>query len=240
MRPINHANLSFRITRRTGLALEVDALPFSSDKISMMTDPAPRSRSLSLHSLHGSQQRTFPDNSAQRRVSVESFSDQKHSQDSSSPRRSSRRISGAMYFSNFKRPNETKDNVQARKNTLENTYLLEPKTRFPEIKVKAVLNEVLEKLESHTYSPTHSPFLAKLLSTRVLENVKRLNIERYKIVCLVTTSVTIGSNASQGLRIASRCLWNDQFDTVVSASFETKDFFAVGTVYGIYYEQQCQ
>ena len=95
-----------------------------------------------------------------------------------------------------------------------------------------MLNEVLEKLESHTYSPTHSPFLAKLLSTRVLENVKRLNIERYKIVCLVT----IGSKASQGLRIASRCLWNDQFDTVVSASFETKDFFAVGTVYGIYYE----
>ena len=232
MRLINHANLSFLITRRTGLALEVDALPFSSGKISMMTDPASRSRSQSLHSLHGSQQRTSPDNSAQRRVSVESFSDQKHSQDSSSARRSSRRISGAMYFSNFKRPNETKDNVQARKNTFENTYRLEPKTRFPEIKVKAVLNEVLEKLESHTYSPTHSPFLAKLLSTRVLENVKRLNIERYKIVCLVT----IGSKASQGLRIASRCLWNDQFDTVVSASFETKDFFAVGTVYGIYYE----
>ncbi|XP_073241345.1 dynein light chain Tctex-type 5-like [Porites lutea] len=151
------------------------------------------------------QQRTSWDNSAQRRVSVESFSDQKHSQDSSSPRRSSRRISGAMYFSNFKRPNETKDNVQARKNTFENTYRLEPKTRFPEIKVKAVLNEVLEKLESHTYSPTHSPFLVKLLSTRVLEKVKRLNIERYKIVCLVT----IGSKASQGLRIASRCLWND-------------------------------
>ena len=233
MRLINHANLSFLITRRTGLALEVDALPFSSVKISMMTDPASRSRSQSLqYSLHGSQQRTSPDNSAQRRVSVESFSDQKHSQDSSSPRRSSRRISGAMYFSNFKRPNETKDNVQARKNTFENTYRREPKTRFPEIKVKAVLNEVLEKLESHTYSPTHSPFLAKLLTTTVLENVKRLNIERYKIVCLVT----IGSKASQGLRIASRCLWNDQFDTVVSASFETKDFFAVGTVYGIYYE----
>ena len=232
MKLINHANLSFLITRRTGLALEVDALPFSSDKISMMTDPASRSRSQSLHSLHGSQLRTSPDNSAQRRVSVESFSDQKHSQDSSSPRRSSRHISGAMYFSNFKRPNETKDNVQARKNIFENTYRLEPKTRFPEIKVKAVLNEVLEKLESHTYSPTHSPFLAKLLSTRVLENVKRLNIERYKIVCLVT----IGSKASQGLRIASRCLWNDQFDTVVTASFEKKDFFAVGTVYGIYYD----
>ena len=232
MRLINHANLSFLITRRTELALEVDALPFSSDKISMMTDPASRSRRQSLHSLHGSQQRTSPDNSAQRRVSVESFSDQKHSQDSSSPRRSSRHISGAMYFSNFKRPNETKDNVQARKNIFENTYRLEPKTRFPEIKVKAVLNEVLEKLGSHTYSPTNSPFLAKLLSTRVLEKVKRLNIEGYKIVCLVT----IGSKVSQGLRIASRCLWNDQFDTVVTASFEKKDFFAVGTVYGIYYD----
>ena len=96
-----------------------------------------------------------------------------------------------MYFSNFK-PNETKDNVQARKNTFENTYRLEPKTRFPEIKVKAMLNEVLEKLGSHTYSPTNSPFLAKLLSTRVLEKVKRLNIEGYKIVCLVT----IGSKVS--------------------------------------------
>ena len=130
------------------------------------------------------------------------------------------------------KPRITYRSIQARKNTFENTYRLEQKTRFPEIKVKAVLNEVLEKLESHTYSPTHSPFLAKLLSTRVLENVKRLNIERYKIVCLVT----IGSKASQGLRIASRCLWNDQFDTVVTASFETKDFFAVGTVYGIYYD----
>ena len=235
MRLINHANLSFLITRRTGLALEVDALPFSSDKISMMTDPASRSRRQSLHSLHGSQQRTSPDNSAQRRVSVESFSDQKHSQDSSSPRRSSRHISGAMYFSNFKRPNETKDNVEV--DTGSKKYLREhvpsrAKDSLSEIKVKAVLNEVLEKLESHTYSPTHSPFLAKLLSTRVLENVKRLNIERYKIVCLVT----IGSKASQGLRIASRCLWNDQFDTVVTASFEKKDFFAVGTVYGIYYD----
>ena len=133
MRLINHANLSFLITRRSGLALEVDALPFTSDKISMMTDPASSSRSQSLHSLHGSQLRTSPDNSAQRRVSVESFSDQKHSQDSSSSRRSSRRISGAMYFSNFKRPNETKDNVQARKNIFEKTYRLQPKTRFPEI-----------------------------------------------------------------------------------------------------------
>lgn len=73
---------------------------------------------------------------------------------------------------------------------------------------------------------------AKLLTTRILESVKQLNIERYKFVCLVT----IGTKGSQDLRIASRCLWDDQFDTFVSVCFERQGFFAVGTVYGVYFE----
>ena len=199
-----------------------------------MSEAGSRSRSQSLQSSHQNQRRISQDNS-QRRVSILSArSDQKDSQDNTSPRKISvsRRISGASFFSNLKKPTELKDQSHERRSRFENTYRLEPKSRFPEEKVRAVINESLETLESHKYSATHSPFVAKLLSARVLENVKQLNIERYKVVCLVT----IGSKEAQGLRIASRCLWNDQFDTFVSACFDSEHFFALGTVYGIYYE----
>lgn len=173
----------------------------------------------------------------QRRISVESVkSDRKQSTQEGTSRKISiqgatRRISAAAYFSNWKKPAEAPPKEE-RKSCVENTYRMEPKVRFPEGKVRALIQEALDTLESHTYSASHSPFLAKLLSGRVLENVKQLNIERYKVVCLVT----IGSKASQGLRLASRCLWNDQFDTFVSACFEGQEFFAVGTVYGVYFE----
>ncbi|KAL9951871.1 hypothetical protein ACROYT_G044610 [Oculina patagonica] len=190
----------------------------------------------SSQSRNENQRRISVDSSQgrQRRVSVDSVSERKYSQEGTSRKISvpgARRISGASYFSNWKKPAETcvKDD---KKRCFENTYRLEPKIRFPEGKVRAVIKEALDTLVSHTYSANHSPFVAKLLSARVLENVKQLNIERYKVVCLVT----IGSKERQGLRIASRCLWNDQFDTFVSVCFEGEHFFAVGTVYGVYFE----
>lgn len=167
--------------------------------------------------------------SSQRRVSIES------NKSGTSTRRISvsRRFSASSFVSTFRKPTDTTERSQAKNNLLfENTYHLEPKSHFPEGKVRAVINEALETLASHTYSATHSPFVAKLLSARLLESVKQLNIERYKVVCLVT----IGSKESQGLRIASRCLWDVQFDTFVSVCFESARFFAVATVYGIYYE----
>ena len=185
-----------------------------------MNEISPRSRSQSLRSSEGTTENQRPnslDSQQQRRVSIESVkSNRRLSQQESSSRRISsvsRRISAASFFSNLKKPTDAKDQAYDKKNRFENTYRLEPKNRFPEGKVRAVIKEALETLTSHKYSATHSSFLAKLLSSRLLENVKQLNIERYKIVCIVT----IGSKESQGLRIASRCLWNAQFDTSVSA-----------------------
>ena len=195
-----------------------------------MTEIGSRSRSQSLRSSEGTtenQGRISQDSQQQRRVSIDS------GKSSTSKRMSlSRRISAATFFSNLKKPTDAKDQAHDRKNRLENTYRLEPKNRFPEGKVRTVIKDALETLKSHQYSATHSPFLAKLLSSRLLENVKQLNIERYKVVCVVT----IGSKESQGLRIASRFLWNDKFDTSVSACLEGERFFAVGTVYGVYFE----
>lgn len=165
--------------------------------------------------------------------------ERKLSDESSSSRKlsvagSARRFSATAFVSGFKKTDNV-DRSQAKRNpheSYENTYRLEPKHRFPEGKVQAIIEEALETLATHKYSATHSPFMAKLLSSRVLESVKQLNIERYKVICLTT----IGSKASQGLRIASRCLWDGQCDTFVNACFENERFFAVCTVYGVYYE----
>ena len=55
---------------------------------------------------------------------------------------------------------------------------------------------------------------------------------RYKIVVVVQ----IGQNTNQGVRVASRCLWDDKRDTFASASFSNKHMWAVGEVYAVLME----
>ena len=57
-------------------------------------------------------------------------------------------------------------------------------------------------------------------------------IPRFKVICLVH----IGQLGAQGLRIGSRCLWDEKFDTFSTFEFRNNSIFAVGSVYGIYYE----
>lgn len=122
---------------------------------------------------------------------------------------------------------------EEKKQEVENTYRTEPKRKFPEREVKEIIQNSLEALLGElTYNATECGFLTKLLSSRIMEQVKSLNIERYKLVCLVN----VGSKHNQGLRIASRCLWNADFDTHVTASIENGTLFAVATVYGVYFE----
>ena len=71
-------------------------------------------------------------------------------------------------------------------------------------------------------------FLLQVLKARV----KDLMLSRYKIVSIVH----IGQLKDQGLRMGSRCLWDQSFDTFTTYEYRNKFLFAVGTVYGIYAE----
>ena len=71
-------------------------------------------------------------------------------------------------------------------------------------------------------------FLLQVLKARV----KDLMLSRYKIVSIVH----IGQLKDQGLRMGSRCLWDQSFDTFTTYEYRNKSLFAVGTVYGIYAE----
>ena len=72
--------------------------------------------------------------------------------------------------------------------------------------------------------------LANELSTSIKDAVKALGLTRYKLV----VHVTLGQRAGQGMRVASRGLWDATTDSFVSETYENASLFACAQVYGVY------
>lgn len=115
----------------------------------------------------------------------------------------------------------------------ENTYKLEPDKRFNAREVKEILNETLEEsLQDVKYEQAKCKALSKSLSHTICERVKLLGFKRFKYVA----TVTIGEMKGQGVRIASRFLWNEKHDNWVDAVYTNSELFAVAVVYAVYQE----
>ncbi|CAG5122053.1 unnamed protein product [Candidula unifasciata] len=115
----------------------------------------------------------------------------------------------------------------------ENTYQLEPTKKFPHSTVNNFIKESMENLLSDEhYRPDFCRDVTKTLSETIKARIKSLMIPRYKIICLVQ----IGELKSQGIRVGSRCLWDDSNDTFWTHEFRNKSIYAIASVYGIYYE----
>ena len=115
----------------------------------------------------------------------------------------------------------------------ENTYKMAPDKKFPIRSVKNILKEVLmENLTEASYEASACRQLSKTLSDELKNRVKKLNIQRYKVISMVY----IGSLGSQAVRIGSRCLWDVNCDTYSSYEFKNNSLFAVAMVYGVYFE----
>eukprot|EP00729_Bicosta_minor_P004120 gene4120-14860_t len=116
---------------------------------------------------------------------------------------------------------------------LENTYKMKPDRKFEVKPVKELIEKVLkEQLEEEKYDARASRQMAKTLSTIITNRVKALKYERYKIV----TTVTVGQIADQGVRVASRCLMDQETDQFASGTFKNSSLFGIATVYGFYFE----
>jgi hypothetical protein len=48
--------------------------------------------------------------------------------------------------------------------------------------------------------------------------------------------VTVGEKTGQGIRMASRCLWDTATDNFASEFYENASVFCVAMVFGLYYE----
>ncbi|NWX35035.1 TC1D3 protein, partial [Notiomystis cincta] len=114
-----------------------------------------------------------------------------------------------------------------------NTYRLEPRSeiqnRLVRDKAQAIL---MNKLQETKYDGASSPFLCASISEEILKAVKELDYDRYKYV----VTVLIVEKANQAMIVASRCLWDDQRDTWVSAKFETDTFIALALIMACYYD----
>ena len=116
---------------------------------------------------------------------------------------------------------------------IQNSYKLEPDRRFPVQEVQKIAEQVLqENLKNQKYEGEKCSMLCPSLSRLIQDKVKSIGLQRYKLITLVS----IGENKSQSARVASRCLWNENFDNYASANFYTETMFAQATVFGIYLE----
>ncbi|XP_033101012.1 tctex1 domain-containing protein 1-B-like [Anneissia japonica] len=117
---------------------------------------------------------------------------------------------------------------------VENTYRMDPPKRFVVEHVEPIIQTALEKHLSDIsmYDATAIGSLSKTIAGEVNDQVKLLNFERFKLICIVY----IGEKRDQDVRLGSRCLWDSQRDTFASASYENTALFASATVYGLYYE----
>jgi hypothetical protein len=114
----------------------------------------------------------------------------------------------------------------------QNTYKMYPDRTMNVETVRQIIKRNLQILETEVYDPKYSRDLSKSLSNGILQELKMLGIARYKFVC----TVTIGQIGGQTIRVASRCVWDQETDSFVCESFKNKTLFAVATIYGVYHE----
>lgn len=99
--------------------------------------------------------------------------------------------------------------------------------------VKKIVDEVLnEKLNGVVYNDKVATALALEISNMVKLRCKTLKMPRYKII----VQTFIGENLNQGLRVASKSVWNPRFDNYASGVYMNSALFAVVMVFGSYYE----
>lgn len=119
----------------------------------------------------------------------------------------------------------------------EPTYRMEPGQgrRFSPAKAKvmiqAVLSTLLDNYEYGSGSPNPAEMTMKLPEL-ILKQVKTLDFERYKFVCLVS----MGSAGDNSVCISSRCLWDTNLDTCVTYTHTDKTYYCTVTLYGFYHE----
>ena len=68
--------------------------------------------------------------------------------------------------------------------------------------------------------------------SQIKTQVKALKYDSYKIV----VQAVIGEVKGQGVRVASKCLWDVSNDNYASYTYQNESLFCTGIVFGIYFE----
>lgn len=115
----------------------------------------------------------------------------------------------------------------------ENTYKMEPDTKFSVASVTKTVYQLLEdECSDIVYDQDSCSKLTCMLAERIKDRVKELGFTRHKIA----VNLIIGQAGDQGLEVVSRSCWNTATDNYACISYTNKTMMIVALVYGIYFE----
>lgn len=108
-----------------------------------------------------------------------------------------------------------------------------PGSKFMKRDTEKVIERVVtDAVGDMPYVFEESQQLTKDLCVRVQDSVNEMGYERYKLV----VQVTITEAAQQGLRVASRCLWDPEVDNYAEYTHSTQHMHANVVVFAFYME----
>ncbi|XP_033110664.1 tctex1 domain-containing protein 1-like [Anneissia japonica] len=118
------------------------------------------------------------------------------------------------------------------KKHFENTFKTSPDTYFDTKKVKECVEETLYlRLKNETYNSKCGNLCASLAEI-IKARVKELGFTRHKLVVYLV----IGPMQEQGIKVASRCVWDVNYDNFISVQFSNKHMYAVASVFAVYFD----
>lgn len=113
------------------------------------------------------------------------------------------------------------------------TYRLEPKRPFKHDDCYSVLQNLITfHMQNYVYNPKTASRQCLYLSEEIKLRVKKLDFDRYKIICVLT----IGQKYHQTYKSVAKFLWDSKRDGYANFVFDSRNFFCNGTIYAIYYE----
>lgn len=113
------------------------------------------------------------------------------------------------------------------------TYRLEPKRPFKHDDCYSILQNLITfNLQNYIYNPKTAPRLCLYLSEEIKLRVKKLDFDRYRIICVVT----IGEKFHQSYKSVTKFLWDSKRDGYANFVFDSSNLFCNGTIYALYYE----
>jgi hypothetical protein len=119
--------------------------------------------------------------------------------------------------------------------TYEPTYRVKPydeKKFSPSLVAKACEEVVCAALAGKAWNGEEEAVWAVDITDQIKDRVRAMGFDRYKIVC----QVVLGQNKQQGVRVASRCLWDTETDNFASYTFDSDAMFCTAMVFGCYTE----
>lgn len=109
-----------------------------------------------------------------------------------------------------------------------------PHQKFSKSEVERCIESVCSDMvgERRRYHFEEAPLLIKELCNEIQQRVLRLGYARYKLV----THAVIVEAGQQGLRVASRCLWDPETDNYATFSYSNETMHVSIVVFGLYWE----